>query len=331
MKRLIKRFLKASLILLDFLRSLAERKDISIFHELLPPPDGGGNQFIRALAAVFESKGFRVVFNRITPSTKLCFYNSFNFDPLELKFWRRIWGKRGPFIHRVDGPIKVYRGFDDGADAIVWDYNRKYATHSILQSQYSLDKHLKLGVHLVNPHLVSNASDSTIFFPPPSRKPILGRKARIIATSWSNNPNKGKHVYRWLDANLDHDRFEFVFAGRIEGSFENARHLGALDSCSLAKELRAADIYLTASKYDPCSNSLIEALTCGLPAIYLNSGGHPEIVGEGGLPFDHAEDIPALLDKLLEGYNRYQGAIRVNSMAIVAERYLAIAGLGEVT
>ena len=45
------------------------------------------------------------------------------------------------------------------------------------------------------------------------------------------------------------------------------------------------------SQDDPCSNSLIEALHCGLPAIVLNSGGHPEIIGNAGVKFKNRKEI----------------------------------------
>ena len=32
---------------------------------------------------------------------------------------------------------------------------------------------------------------------------------------------------------------------------------------------------------DPCPNTVIEALSCGLPILYSASGGVPEIVGNG--------------------------------------------------
>ncbi len=42
---------------------------------------------------------------------------------------------------------------------------------------------------------------------------------------------------------------------------------------------RGADIYITTKHNDPCPNAVIEALACGLPVIYSDSGGVPELVG----------------------------------------------------
>ena len=69
-------------------------------------------------------------------------------------------------------------------------------------------------------------------------------------------------------------------------------------------------MYLAASRDDPCSNALLEALACGLPAVFLRSGGHPELVGEAGLGFDEAEELPPLLDRLVGELGERRAAIR---------------------
>jgi glycosyltransferase involved in cell wall biosynthesis len=67
---------------------------------------------------------------------------------------------------------------------------------------------------------------------------------------------------------------------------------------------------------------LLEALSCGTPALYLKSGGHPEIVCQAGLGFDSEEEIPALLEKISEEYESYQRNINVPSIQQVTSRYL---------
>ena len=43
---------------------------------------------------------------------------------------------------------------------------------------------------------------------------------------------------------------------------------------------RAADAYLMLKHNDPCPNTVIEAMACGLPVLYLATGGVPELVGD---------------------------------------------------
>ena len=92
----------------------------------------------------------------------------------------------------------------------------------------------------------------------------------------------------------------------------------------LADLLRAHDIYLAASRDDPSSNALLEGLACGLPAAYLRSGGHPELVGDAGIGFDDPEELPTVLARLAAELDERRLAIRVPSLAEVADRYLEV-------
>lgn len=224
-------------------------------------------------------------------------------------------------VHRVDGPIGVYRGFDDGTDRHIVAINA-LADATILQSRYSLDKHAELGLELRSPTVIHNAVDPGIFHPPAVREP--GERLRVIATSWSDNPRKGFEVLAWLDHNLDFDAYELTFAGRTQSPFEHIRVVGPLASQELADLLRTQDVFLTASRDDPCSNALLEALACGLPAAYLRSGGHPELVGDAGVGFDEAEDVPGALARLRHELEERRAAIRVQPLGEVADQYLAV-------
>ncbi len=61
---------------------------------------------------------------------------------------------------------------------------------------------------------------------------------------------------------------------------------------------RSADAYLMTKHNDPCPNVVLEALASGLPVLYLNSGGVPELVGtQAGVGIsipESFEHIPAL-------------------------------------
>ena len=146
----------------------------------------------------------------------------------------------------------------------------------------------------------------------------------MIATSWSDNPRKGAHALSWLDEQLDLDRFELTFVGQTSLRFRRIRAIGPIASEPLADLLRAHDVYLAASRDDPCSNALLEALACGLPAAFLRSGGHPELVGDGGIGFDEPEEVPGVLARLMEELEARRAAIRVPALTDVADRYVEV-------
>jgi glycosyltransferase involved in cell wall biosynthesis len=305
----------------DWIASRRDGSDVAVFHEFHPPPYGGGNQFLLALVRELRRRGLDVETNRLSGATPACLFNSFNFDFPRLRRFARD-GVR--MVHRVDGPIGVYRGFDDGTDAAIARINRELADATIFQSEYSLAKHRELGLELARPVVIRNSVDPTIFHPPPAREPLDGSRVRVIASSWSDNPRKGADILGWLDRNLDFDQFELTFAGRTQAAFERLRVVGPLPSAELAELLRTQDVYLATSRDDPCSNALLEALACGLPAAYLRSGGHPELVGDGGIGFDEAEELPSALARLVEELDERRAAIRVPALADVADRYLEV-------
>jgi glycosyltransferase involved in cell wall biosynthesis len=305
----------------DWLRSRGARADLAVFHEFARPPYGGGNQFLLALVREVRSRGLAVEVNRLSGATPACLFNSFNFDFRRLERFARDDVR---MVHRVDGPIGVYRGFDDGTDWRIVEVNHRLADATIMQSRYSLEKHRELGLDLREPHVISNTVDQELFHPPATRKAFAGRRVRVIATSWSDNPRKGGEILAWLDRNLDFDTFELTFAGRTQQKFERIRVVDPLPSEALAELLRAQDVYLAPSRDDPCSNALLEALACGLPAAYLRSGGHPELVGEAGIGFDDAEEVPAVLSRLVEEHAQRRAKIGIPALRDVADRYLEV-------
>jgi glycosyltransferase involved in cell wall biosynthesis len=301
------------------LSGLARRRtaDVAIFHEFHAPPYGGGNQFLLALVGELERRGLAVEKNRVSRGTPSCLFNSFNFDFRRL---RRSARNDVRMVHRVDGPVGVYRGFDDGTDARIAAIN-ELADVTILQSQFSLDKHREVGIELRNPIVVRNSVDPSIFHPLGEPR-VAGDRLRVIATSWSGNPRKGADILAWTDRNLDFGAYDVTFAGNTEQTFANIRVVPPVPSRDVAELLREHDVYLAASRDDPCSNALLEGLACGLPAAFLRSGGHPELVGEGGIGFEEPEELPSVLARLRDELPERRARIHVPPLRDVADRYL---------
>ena len=298
--------------------------DIAIFHDYVRPPYGGGNQFLWGLRREFERRGWRVENNTISPSTRGCLYNSFNFDFDRLRSMRRD-GSR--MVHRVDGPIAAYRGVDDGLDRRIWQINHDLAHATVFQSEYSRRKHEEMGLSFRSPSVIRNAADPAIFNAVGRTPFLVAPRVRLIATSWSSNPNKGVDVYTWLDQHLDFSRYEFTFLGRPAAAFKNIRTQPPVASEGVAAELREHDVFVIASRNEPCSNALIEALSCGLPVVYLDSGSHGELVGGGGLPFQSAEQVPEQLDRIVREHAAFAARVVPPQLAEIADQYLSVMGL----
>lgn len=324
----------------------------SLWHEFRPPPWGGGNQFMLALEAELKNQGIKVVQNR---SGDVHFLHGHHFKSEDLA--KVLDSKKEVVIQRVDGPIFRYRGKDRHVDDEVFGINQKFADATIFQSAWSFQESVTAGYEPIRPFLISNAPHSKFFFKneinlytkkmegqtlfasdvgselhdngqrgsAAPRGGRLGRKIKLISTSWSNNPRKGGLLYKFLDENLDWSRFEYTFVGRVEENFKQIKKIDPVDSDQLGKILREHDVYITASELDPCSNALAEALTSGIPALYRKSGGHPELVGFGGVGFDGESDVLRSLDQLTEQYESYQNLIWPVTIEEVAKKVVNMA------
>jgi glycosyltransferase involved in cell wall biosynthesis len=295
---------------------------VGLWHEFHKPPYGGGNQFMLALKSSLQQPNLHIRENQFSLLVDSYLLNSIHFDVAMFQRISRL--RRLNVVHRIDGPIFLIRGFDKEKDDLCYELNARYAAFTVLQSHWTHRKIVEMGYKPVKPIVIHNAVNPMIFHPH-GRIPFdLGRKIRLISTSWSGNARKGGAIYKWIEQHLDWDRFEYTFVGNASESFEKIHHIPPVASEELANLLRQHDIYITASQNDPCSNALIEALSCGLPALYLNDGGHPELVQQGGLPFETEEEILPQLERLVKHYAMYQRLITAPCMEEVAQKYLIL-------
>ena len=187
-------------------------------------PPAAGNQFLAGLVGELRRRGLEIEVNRISGETPVCLFNSFNFDHRRLRRFARA-GCR--MVHRVDGPIGVYRGFDDGTDRHIFQLNSELADATVFQSRYSLEKHRELGLELREPVVIPNAPDPAVFNAAGRVELRAGEPVRLITTSWSDNPRKGADVIAELERGLDPARFQLTFVGHSPVEFERARIVSA--------------------------------------------------------------------------------------------------------
>lgn len=232
-------------------------------------------------------------------------------------------------IHRVGAVTTLYRGFDDGTDAQVAELNRRFADATIAISRATVEMYRSIGVELVEPCVIYNGTDPAIFHPHGRVAFDRNRRTRLVAVSWSDNPRKGWPFYRWLESALDWNRYELTLVGNTQEAFDRASVVSPLPSSELADFLRTQDVFITATENDAYSNALVEALCCGLPAIYLKSGGSGEAVKDAGFGFSAWDEVPALLDRLGDEYEVRQLRISLPTLAEVTDEYLDALGLHE--
>ncbi len=284
-------------------------------------PFGGGSQFLKALRNYFKYIG---VYEENPNNADIIIFNSYPFnESFRFKQAFKLKKRNKILIHRIDGPIYKVRGKDLIIDKIIYNFNNLLADGTIFQSEWSkfanLEQKMKKSTFEA---IIINAPDKNIFNKKEKAEFNKNRKIKLVASSWSSNWNKGFETYKFLDQSLDFDKYEMTFIGNSPIRFKHIKMIKPLKSNELAKELKKNDIFITASRNDPCSNSLIEALHCGLPAIVLNDGGHPEIIGNSGLAFDNHYEILEKIEQISNNYEFYQKSINLPDIEYVAKKYL---------
>jgi len=261
---------------------------IYFHYKFVEGPWGGGNQFLKALRGEFVRNG--VCSNNIKNADAVIFNSHQDISKiLSIKRQHR----NHMFIHRLDGPMS-YRG-DSGRrlDRLIFYINHLIADGTVFQSEWSRKASIVAGYTRQSfEKVIYNAPDPQIFFPGDrnSRQSLEG-KIRLIATSWSGAMDKGAEIYNYLDNNLDFGRYDMTFVGNSPIEFRNIVSVAPVSSEKLADILRQHDIFVSASQYEACSNSLLEASHCGLEVIARNSSSNPELVNTVDNLFDDRNDI----------------------------------------
>ena len=150
------------------------------------------------------------------------------------------------------------------------------------------------GISPENWRVINNAVDPTLFYPDPNVDAPNGT-LRLVAVSWSSNIRKG------FSTLADISRLpgvELTFVGRwcAEVDPANVKLAGVRDSRGVGEVLRSSHAMVHAAFEEPCSNAIVEAMACGLPVVYRDSGGNRELAAEYGvvLTEDPAADIEIL-------------------------------------
>jgi len=290
---------------------------VFIQSELKKEPYGGGNQFLKALKKVWAKE------DRYANNPKNADFILFNsHDQLDRVYKLKKKYPNKIFIHRIDGPMSGYRPYIRLLDKLIFLFSEKLADGVVFQSKWCLDQSIKNGFngHVVQT-VIHNASDSEIFYKNGSFGNNITDKIKLIATSWSSSYNKGFDIYKYLDENLDFNKYDFTFIGNSPIKFRNIKHIQPLPSSDIGHYLRKSHIKVFASGLESCSNSLIESLSCGLPVVYKAGSSNAEIVKNAGLPFTTNEEAINSIESICENYDIYKDSIQIRSIKDIAGDY----------
>jgi glycosyltransferase involved in cell wall biosynthesis len=280
------------------------------------PERGGAHSFLLSLSEIAREEGAEIFFGNpqeIIAGEDVLLVNSF-LTPLDDV--EQYWRKRMPIFLRLDGATRDYGRYDEAdkvqsriaglADVIV--FQSAYSRHRLLH---------KWGLVKTDGKIIYNGVDTALFCPHGDRRDFPG-DVKVAYVSHSTNLLKGFRRLVYLARNLPDVTFIACTPAREEGWPDEALAamppppnlllLGRIPRPELPPILRGCDLFASCSVNDPCPNSVIEAMACGLPVWYHPSGGTPELVESCGVPFS---DNPARdLEKLLSDRERVSDLAR---------------------
>ena len=228
-----------------------------------------------------------------------------------------------------------------------------YLKMSIFQSNYSRDVFLKSGYD-GNYVVIWNGVNDKIFHPYVQHNLFGGTKLRllfsklqtllkkrnhlrpfwngneplkVIMSSWAKAKTKGFPTYKEIDKQLaGRNDIHMTYVGRMpdDMTFDHIHVCEPLPHPKLASLLREHHVILQLAEKETCSNALLEGISCGLPAIYLDSGSNKEIAGEYGVEF--RGDFFDAIEEVKANYHFYVNRTLIHPyrISLAAQQYRAM-------
>jgi hypothetical protein len=287
---------------------------ISIGTKIKDGPWGGGNLFAINLTNYLIKKGHQVIYNLNDDDIDLILITeprrtseSSAFTHIDVENYLKYVKRDSLVIHRVNE-------CDERKNT---NYVNKYliqansiADATVFVSSWLEELFTSQGIDKRKNNVIRAGADSTIFNNTNHKPWNKNKKLRIVTHHWGDNWNKGFEIYKMLDDLLSKEsiskKIKFTYIGNIpkKFTFKNTEVLTPLYGVELAEELKKNHIYLTGSLNEPSGNHHIEGAQCGLPLLYINSGGIPEYCNGFGVSFD-SHNFVDKLNEIIKNYDLY--------------------------
>ena len=307
---------------------------ISIGTNIKNGPWGGGNLFAINLRNYLLKEKHQVVMNLLDDDIDVILLTeprktseSSAFTHIDVERYRRYINPNVVVVHRINECDE--RKNTDYVNQYLVEAN-KVSNYTIFVSTWLRNLFLKHGISDVDSKVILAGANKEIFnskgYKPWNKK----EKLKIVTHHWGANWNKGFREYTVLDKLLEdksiNEKFEFTYIGNIpkEIKLKNTKVIAPLSGERISNEIKKSHIYLTASLNEPSGNHHIEAAQCGLPLLYINSGGIPEYCDGFGIKFDNSNFIEKLYE-LRDNYDFYFNKLKnyPQSADKMSEEYLS--------
>ncbi len=308
---------------------------IAIGTNIKDGPWGGGNAFAKNLSSFLIESGHEVVYKLLdkdidiillTEPRKLSETSSFNHK--DIKEYLNIVNNNSIVFHRIN-ECDQRKGTNYINEYLI--KSNSIADVTIFVSEWLKNLYTDEGINKRNLHTIMAGANREYFNPESLKVWDKSEKLKIVTHHWGTNKNKGFEIYEYIDelisTNPWKDMIEFTFIGNLPKNykFRNSKVIKPLYGKELGNELKKNHIYITGSLFEPSGNHHIEAAQCGLPILYIDSGGTSEYCKNFGIEYtiDNLEEKIALF---MENSTKYYEIMQYypNDSKVMSEEFLQL-------
>lgn len=288
---------------------------VSIGTNIKEGPWGGGNLFAINLKDFLISQGHEVTNNLFEDDIDVILITeprktseSSAFTHIDVKRYLKYVNYDTVIVHRLNE-------CDERKNTnFVNDYlieANKVSDQSVYVSEWLKNLFLSQGIKSKKNLVIYGGANDQIFNSSGLKPWKNNQKLKLVTHHWGANWNKGFDVYKYVDELLGQEewnsKISFTYIGNIPKnfSFKNSNLINPLSGLDLSKKLKENNFYITGSLNEPSGNHHIEAAQCGLPILYMDSGGTPEYCETFGVEFN-INNIEEKLNYAIQNYERIQ-------------------------
>lgn len=334
-------WLKIKNVFFVFVKTIHHRCDDTIFLPIPSGATGGPNSFLSNLEVSWSGKS-----KATTPSVWSHYYAMLVVIAYDYRRLAVLKKKGVKIVQRLDGLYygSYYNSNQVEANEHPKKIYKELADVVVFQSEYSKKQCYELigKPATKNEVIIYNGARKDVFYP--SDQELVSReKWEFITTGNFRSADMIEPCVKALDKLWEEQKnFVFTVVGPIDESISSwfdrpyIKLLGNLPVFDLGKHLRDADVFFWSFLNPNCPNSVIEAVSSGIPVVSFASGSLPElcrhqsellaVVSEDVIQKYEDFDSDLLLEKLkicLKDYQKWKSLAVQNSNILSIDKMLS--------